>query len=190
MMRNLFLTITLLLFFSGCNLREREKALDERAALLDQKEQELVLKERSLQLREEELMKRFQNADSINVKDSSGVILPSLPGTWAVKMVCTEATCPGSAVGDIKNESWQISYQQNNILVRAMAGQQLVRIYSGKYNGNEIELSETREGEPAASSAKMTVRLRIVDAMTLEGHREIIRDANCKTVYSVNMTKQ
>ncbi|MBA2745554.1 MAG: hypothetical protein H0U44_04935 [Flavisolibacter sp.] len=180
----------LIMIFSGCNMRERERQLDQRSAALDQKEQELVLKERSLQLKEEELLKKEQQADSIKLVDTTAVYNPGLVGIWSVRMVGTEATCPGSAVGDTKTETWHLSYQNNNILVKAMTGDQLVRVYSGTYNGKTIELSEDRESSAATPSTSMIVRLRIMNQNLLEGQREILRDAQCKIVYSVQMTRQ
>lgn len=189
MVRKLVIISSILIFLTSCSLREREQALDKRSSELDQKEQELLLKEKSLQLKEEALKKRDSLSGS-TAEDSSGVVDPHLPGNWAVKMVCTEASCPGSAVGDTKNETWQVSYQGKNILVRAMTGKQLVRVYSGFYNGSFIELEEDHQDQDAPSASKFNVRLTKTDSLTLEGHREIIRDGNCKIVYSVNMTKQ
>jgi hypothetical protein len=185
----LVIITSFLIFLNSCSLREREEALDKRSVELDQKEQELLLKERSLQLKEEELKKRDSLSGSIAL-DSTGMYDPHLVGLWAVKMVCTEATCPGSAVGDTKNETWQVSFQNKNILVRAQAGSQLVRVYSGRLNGNFIELEEDHQTNPTTAASKISVRLTKTDSVTLEGHREINRDGNCKIVYSVNMSKQ
>jgi superfamily I DNA and/or RNA helicase len=189
MIRSFMMLVIVLSLFPGCNLREREKSLDQRSQSLDQREQELLLKERSLQLKEEELLKRELPADSVQLTDTTAVYDASLIGAWAVKMVCTEATCPGSAVGDTKNETWNLSYQNNTLLVRAMTGNQLVRVYSGIYNGSLIELSEDRDMTATAPASKMTVRLRVLNNNTLEGQREIIREGNCKILYSVNMTR-
>jgi hypothetical protein len=63
-------------------------------------------------------------------------------------------------------------------------------VYSGFYNGNNIELEADRQSKEVAAASKMSVRLRKTDSLTLEGQREIIRDGNCKIVYSVNMTKK
>ena len=188
MIRNLVFIFSVFIFFNSCNLREREQALDKRSSELDQKEQELLLKEKSLQLKEEELKKKDSLSGS-STMDSTGVYDPGFLGSWSVKMVCTEATCPGSAVGDTKNETWHFSYQDKNILVRAMVGDRLVRVYSGIYNGNIMELEADRESKEVAAATKMNVRLRKADSLTLEGHREIIGVGNCKIVYSVNMTK-
>ena len=61
-------------------------------------------------------------------------------------------------------------------MVRALAGDQLVRVYSGFYNGNNIELEADRQSKEVAAASKMSVRLRKTDSLSLEGHREIIRD--------------
>jgi hypothetical protein len=189
-MRTILFALTILAFFSGCNIREREQQLDERAALLDQKEQELLLKEKSLVLREQVLISKENKKDSTILSDTAAVFEPALQGSWSVNMLCTEATCPGSAVGDTKNEVWQFSFQDKTILVRAMSGEQLVRVYSGIYNGNVIDLAENTAKPNQQLLSKISVRLRITDSISLEGHREILREGNCRIVYHVNMTKQ
>src|SRR4051794_24424190 len=131
---------TLLLVMSfvalGCGLRDREQELEKRLNEVNQKEQELLLKEKSLQLKEEELAKKEKLVDSSskNLTDSFFSQHPQLPGTWNVTMRCTETTCQGSAVGDTKNEQWEISYQEKTIVAQAFSDNKLVRVYSGSNN--------------------------------------------------------
>jgi hypothetical protein len=108
-MKYLFLFLVMSFTASGCGMRERELKLDQKMSEINQKEQELLLKEKSLQLKEEELAKKEELLDSSSRSpvDTFLVQHPQLPGKWNVTMRCTETTCPGSAVGDTKNEQWK-----------------------------------------------------------------------------------
>ena len=105
-------------------------------------------------------------------------------------MVCTETTCPGSAVGDSKTETWDIQYINNKVIAKAQSGEQLVRVYTGIYTGNTLELVENNESTGTQPATKMVVQLRIVNPRSMEGQREIIREGNCKILYSLQLTKQ
>ena len=186
----LILTLLIFLVLSGCDIRQREESLQKKEATLNEKEQQLLLRERTLQLREEELASWKQRMDSTTVADSTAKVDSSLIGTWAVQMTCTETNCPGSAVGDVKTENWEIGYQDRNVIAKAKVNNELVRVYSGFYTGNTLELLETHETQTQAT-AKMVVRLRIVNDKQLEGQREIERLAeSCKIIYAVTMKKQ
>jgi hypothetical protein len=174
----------------GCGVREREKALDAKAVALDQREQELLLREKSLQLKEEEFLRKEQLRDSTQKTDSLVSINPQLTGTWSVKMTCTETTCSSSAVGDTRTEQWHINYQDNNLIVRAMSGDQLIRVYTGTYTNESLDLVNDPTAVASQPAAKMVVRLRVTSNNTMEGQREILREGNCRIVYAMQMTKQ
>ena len=178
----------MLLILPGCDLRQREEFLQKKEAELNQKEQELLLREKTLQLKEEELRK-VQQGDSTAISDTTALYNPGIIGFWGVKMICTETTCPGSAVGDSKTEQWNISYESNNIIAKAMDNDKLVRTYVGKPHADVIELTE-RLADTSQVSASMIVRLRLIDNNRMEGQREIVRDRDCKVVYSLQMEKQ
>ena len=186
----LILILILTSFLQGCDLRQREEALNQKEALLNQREQELLLKEKTLQLKEEDLVKREQRIDSTRLQDSVAVYNAALPGTWDVKMVGSETTCPGSAVGDTKNEIWEITYQENNVIAKAMVNDELVRTYSGFFTGNTLELVDTRENVPGQPPTRIVVRLRLAKENVLEGTREIERIGECKIVYQIVMNKK
>ncbi|MEO6720303.1 MAG: hypothetical protein ABIN67_08050 [Ferruginibacter sp.] len=176
---------------TGCGLREREQELDKKVADLNQKEQELLLKEKSLQLKEQELAQKEKLLDSSSKHpvDSTIALYPQLEGKWDVTMRCTETNCTGSAVGDTKNEQWQIGYQNGGIVVEAFSGNKLVRIYSGSSNGNTIELSAATDTAEATSAAKMIVRIKEIKGNEMTGQREIIRPENCQILYSLEFKK-
>lgn len=178
--------MALFLLGTGCDYQKRNEELQKKEEALNQKEQELSLKEKTLQLKEEELLKAKQKLDSSVIADSNHRVDPAITGNWSVKMVCTEATCTGSAVGDTKSEDWNLSYQGNTIIAKAMSGGQLVRTYLGFYTGNTVELLENRD--TSASHVKMVVRLRMTDGSHMEGQREIIRE-DCKVIYDLKLEK-
>lgn len=180
-----------ILLFSGCDLREREEKLQQEQEQLVQKELALLSKEKELQIREQELVKREQKLDSTiqGVPKDTGIYKAALVGLWTVKMNCTETDCPGSAVGDTKTEQWDISYQNHTVIAKALVDEKLVRIYSGLYTGNSLELTAQQIDTASQNSAQIVVRLEETEGGNLEGRREITRASNCKTIYAVNMVK-
>ncbi|MDB5263618.1 MAG: hypothetical protein JWQ14_2901 [Adhaeribacter sp.] len=190
------LYVTLLFIFtgSGCGLREREASVQERETALGQREKALLEKENILQLKEAELANREQQLkkatppDTIN-QPTVDVINPALVGRWNARMMCTETTCTGSAVGDTKTETWEISYQDGQVVAKAMTGENLARIYTGTYRNDLLQLTERVELSAAAPATQMVVRLTLVDPTTLEGQREIIRSGDCKIVYALQLNK-
>lgn len=190
-MKNSFLFFCFSAFLlQGCSLKSREESLSKREGLIQQREQELLLKEKTLQLKEEELNIKQQLLDSVSVVDTASSYNAQLIGVWNVEMICTETTCPGSAVGDAKTETWEIGYQDNNIIAQAKVNNELVRVYSGTYSENTLELTATVERTADQPSAKITTRLRLVNDSGMEGQREIERDNQCKIVYSMQMDRK
>lgn len=188
-MKPYVLLLVIMVCFSSCSVREREKELEERSVALDQKEQELLLKEQTLKLKEDELSAKEHRIDSTlqySVQDSTAVN-PVYLGVWHVRMNCVETSCTGSAVGDSKIESWTIDSADNGIIARARVGDQLVRVYSGRQQGSYLQLS-SEEGAGKGSNVRMTVRLTI-SGDGLEGRREINRQGDCRIVYSLELKR-
>jgi hypothetical protein len=181
--------LLLLLFFlslSGCDYRKREEEIKRRQDLLSLKEQELILKEKSLAIKEADLLHRERFLDSTLNTDTALQYNPALAGTWHVRMTCIEATCKSSAVGDTRNEDWEILYQARAIIVKVISNEQLIRVYTGFFTGNTIELIEKRSD--ADGEVNMVVRLRMIDDTKMEGQREITRE-NCKVIYDLKLEK-
>jgi hypothetical protein len=176
----------------GCGLRQRELELEKKMNEVNRKEQELFLKEQSLQLKEEELSKKEKHLDSSakNRADSFFAKRPELPGNWNVTMRCIETTCAGSAIGDTKNEHWEISYQDNQTVAKAFSDNKLVRVYSSSNNGSEFELSSEPDNPDPSGSTRMIVRLQVINEKQIGGQREIIRPDNCHIIYSLELKKQ
>lgn len=182
------LCLIVFLVMPGCEASQHEKELEKKARELQQKEEELQAKELALNLKEKELAQQVKSLDSTR-QDSTFIYDPNLIGLWVVKMECIETTCPGSAVGDTKTEEWELSYQGDNIVAKALVGGNLIRVYRGIYTGNTLELIEGRQGTAKEPATKMVVRLRMTGKQTMEGQRDIIRDGYCKTIYAVSMSK-
>lgn len=191
-----YLPLLLVFTFSGCGLQEREARLQEKETQLTQKEQELAVKEKNLQLKEQELILKEEQlnkgqgpaADTAG-QQAGGIFYPGLIGKWNATMTCIETTCPGSAIGDTKTETWELSYQGPRVIARVMAGEGLVRIYTGSYRNNLLELTENVALSSAAPATKMVVRLTLLDQTTLEGRREIIRTGECRIIYALQLEK-
>lgn len=190
--RLIFFTVLFIFVFSGCNLRKREIEVEKRTAEMNEREQQLTLKEQSLEFRENLLIEREKILDSTSRKianDSLYKKFPQLPGIWNVKMICTETNCPGSAVGDTKTEQWDFTFQDNMIIATAVTNNQLVRVYSGHYTGNNIRLTVQKDSADNQTS-KMAVRLQNIKDKEIEGEREIIQSGGCRIVYSLQFRKQ
>lgn len=184
----------LICFFllSSCGLREREKQLQQKTQEINQKEQQLLLKEKELQTRLEEVEKRENKLDSSGslVLRDTVAINPDFLGEWDVKMQCTETNCSGSAVGDTKLETWIIEQKENEIIARAMSGNNLVRAYTGNFNGNLLILNNEQEDPEHKVLSRMSVRLQKVKDNQLEGRREITRVGECRILYELELKRK
>lgn len=143
-------------------------------------------------MKEDELAQKEKLLDSSskNPTDSFIALHPQLPGKWDVTMRCTETNCFGSAVGDTKNEQWEISYQNGGIVAQAFSGNKPVRVYSGSGNGNTIELSTATDTPEANSVTKMIVRIQEIKDNEMTGQRDIIRPDNCHIIYALELKRQ
>lgn len=188
-MKNNVRYLFFVLLVASCNADQEE--LDKKLAEVNRKEQELILKEKSLQLREDELNERTKRLDSSSKKsaDSLLVLQPQVPGKWNVTMRCTETNCSGSAVGDVKIEQWEISYQNNEIIANAYSDNKLVRVYLGTSTGTAIELSTQPETGDQNQNTQMIVRIQEIKEKEMTGQRDIIRPDNCHIVYSLDFKK-
>lgn len=192
MKRSIIFSVLCIIIFSGCNSRQREVELDKKLAEVNEKAQQLTLKEQSLDFREQQLNDREKELDSTTRKianDSLIILHPKLPGMWNVKMLSTETNCPGSAVGDIKNEQWEFRIQDNGVIASAISNNALVRVYSGEYSNNLLRLT-LQQDSSVKESTRMIVRLQQVQNDQMTGEREIIQPGGCRILYSLQLKKQ
>jgi hypothetical protein len=191
----ILLLFCLLFTISSCGLQEQRKQLHQEQMLLQQKEQELSLKEQELDEREAILNERQKSIDSVLVqKDTLSSLYPMVSGNWIVKMVCTETTCPGSALGDTKVEQWSVSFQNNLVVAKAMNNKmQLTRIYTGSIDATgQINLvaQSTAADLESSQSVKIIIQLKQRNRGSMDGQREIIQPGNCHIVYSLDLKRQ
>lgn len=189
-MKSLAMIMLLVFCFQSCGLREREKELDAKTKEVNEKEQQLMLREKAIELKEKELMSLQQKLDSTGVqlpKDTVAVN-PEFLGEWNVRMNCIETSCQGSAVGDTKTETWLIEKQENNITAKAMSANQLVRAYTGRFNGSFLVLNATQT-DSSKVQARITVRLQRINTGQLEGQREISRPGDCRILYELQLKR-
>lgn len=190
-MHKLVLLLILLLTFSSCDFQKREKELENKELELNQKEQALNLKEHSLLIREEKLNEKELKLDSSAITfDTLSGLYPNLTGKWSVKMICSETTCPGSAIGDTKTETWDITIQNNAIIAAASNNGKLSRIYSGSVQLDRLELISENTDQETQQKVKMIVRLKQTKEGTLTGTRDIIRTEDCHILYDLELKKQ
>lgn len=187
-MKYVFCLLTAAFLMPGCGLQEKEQALKKKEVELNQKEQELILREKTLQFKEEEVAQKERRLDTL-AKDSAFMFHPNLSGIWSTKMTCVETTCTGSAVGDVKIEKWTFSYEGNHIIARVISDNKLVRVYTGAFNANTLELTQFTEATPTSPATRMNVRLMVKDDTHLEGQREIVRENECRITYAVQIEK-
>jgi hypothetical protein len=185
------LLFAVLLLSLGCGQAEREKKLAAREKQVMEQQQELILKANELALKEDQLHKLAKSLDSAHViEDSLKVKFPQLPGKWNVSMVCSVATCSGSAVGDTKTEQWTFSISGSSVIAQAFTKNVLSRVYVGQYKDGLLQLTAQSADTTLNSNTQINVFLRQMnDSLTLGGKRSIIRP-DCQIIYNLTMKKQ
>lgn len=191
-----YLTIvTGICLLSGCGLQEQRQQLKQESVLLRQKEQELALRGQELDAREQLLNERQMKMDSVLIgKDTLSKIFPEIPGRWLAKMVCTDAGCPGSALGDTKVEQWAVTFQNNMVVVKAMNNKfQLTRIYTGSIAPDgQVSLKAQAPDDSLSTSqyAQISIQLKQTKNDAMQGQRDIIQPEGCHLTYSLDLKKQ
>lgn len=182
---------TFLLIAAGlgsCGFEERKQALDARETSLKEREQNLLVKEKMLLQLEDSIKLSIAKQDSLTLSlKNIGLPLPdSLQGTWNVNMLCTQTNCSGSAVGDTRKESWTFTGgDSTGVYVKAMQGENLVRVYSGIFDGSGFVLSTPNvSGEVNATT--MNVKLNVNTPDKLSGTRIIQQADGCTITYKID----
>ena len=188
--RLLIILLSLILFPQfGCGFEKRKQQLDDREQALIAREQMVMIKEKQLKLLEDSLKKNFEKVDSANLSriEQSFPLPDSLAGNWNVSMVCTQTNCTGFAVGDIRKETWQIASVNNAVTIRALQGEKLIRVYTGKFTGTQLKLATP---ETVQATTLMNVELNIDNSTKMSGQRIITQPDGCSTVFKADLDKQ
>jgi hypothetical protein len=191
MYKKLSALLVLLSFFmfSRCGKSASDKKLESKEKELQQKEQYLNTFEQQLKARELEVRKRERLLDSLKPRqDSTGVYNPRIVGTWNITMECTETTCEGSAIGDKKTEQWNITYESNRVVARATVEKRLVRVYTGLFVENSIQLT-ARQNSDTETHIDVTLSPHPTVPNTMEGQRIINQGGKCKIIYQLKAEK-
>lgn len=180
-----------LLFSLGCGQAEREQKLAAREKQVMEQQQELILKANELALKEARLQKLAKSLDSSSIlQDSLEARFPHLAGNWEVQMICTQATCTGSAVGDSKTERWAISLAGGSVIAQAYTKNVLSRVYVGNYQDGLLQLAAQSADSATEGAAQINVFLQqSADSLSMTGKRSITRPG-CQIVYNLTMKKQ
>lgn len=179
---------------SSCGIQEQRQKLLQKEQALREKEQGLTLKEQELNTREQALNERQKKMDSVlTMPDTLITKYPNLIGNWTVKMVCTETSCSGSALGDTKVEEWSLSFSNNQVVVKAMNNKkQLTRVYTGyiAIDGTIVLMAKIPESDSnALLASQINVNLTQGKMGMMTGQREILHPENCRILYSLNLKK-
>jgi hypothetical protein len=159
-----------------------------REAALNEKARNLEILEQELNSRSQELAARERVLDSIqHLNDTTSKFNADLIGNWSTSMRCTETSCEGSAVGDTKSEKWEISYQDNQVKLKAFVNSQLIGEYSGLFSDDGLVVTAKRG--PAESTTLITVTLSPPVGNKMSGTRVINQAGKCSIVYALEMQK-
>jgi len=175
----------------GCGQAEREQKLAAREKQVMEQQQELILKANELALKEAKLQQLSKTLDSAHYnEDSLSSEFPQLEGKWDVNMICSLATCKGSAVGDTKTEQWTFSLVGGSVMAQAYTKNILSRVYLGKYQNGLLALTAQSADSIMDKGAQITVSLKeMSDSLSMEGKRSIVRP-DCQIVYNLTLKKQ
>jgi hypothetical protein len=134
---------TFFILFAGsfllisCDYKEKEKSLTER-------EMQLLEKEKTFAKKESEYQSLLKMRDSIfSKKDSVKIALwpAEIAGPWSGKVICTESNCSDYVVGDQRTDTWEFDSDSIHLFAKIINNNNLVRVYSGKFENNEIRLN-------------------------------------------------
>jgi hypothetical protein len=182
-MKKIYLLLFLLIVFS-CNNAETQQ-MKARGIALEKLRDSLLVKERELDLKAQELEKREQMLDTTNNNVPEGIINPNLTGKWQVRMTCVETNCTGSAIGDVRNEQWNLSYRNDLFIVEGLTNGAVNTLYTGLYNGNELQLN----ADNTATGTAISIILTPAEGGTMVGRREVTQAGGCKIFYRLNLSK-
>jgi hypothetical protein len=168
---------------ASCKDGKNETDTVDSVATVKQREKAVSKKEKSLEIKENELATKEAYLDSmLRQIDTTGIYNSKIIGDWTLKMLCTETSCTGSAIGDTRTEQWNFSYQENRVLVHSSLNKKPLRDYSGLYKGTSLILAVKKIN---STDASIYVRLFFTNDNKMEGRREVTQEDGCKIVYTL-----
>lgn len=184
-MKNPVLLIFLLFFLVNCDNKEKSNELMQR-------EQQLLDKEKLFAQKEAEYQSLLKMRDSIfNQQHSDYVKIVKWPdeiaGAWTGKVICTESNCSDYVVGDQRTDTWEFASDSIQLFSKIINNNNLVRLYSGKFENNEIKLN-FKTDSTAKKQVDMNVLLNDISDTKMKGVRTIAVD-NCMAKFSVELIR-
>ncbi|MFL9834813.1 hypothetical protein [Chryseobacterium terrae] len=184
-MKNLLLLISLFFMLFSCNNKDKENDLILR-------EKELLNKEKSFAQKEAEYRSLLKMRDSIfNDKDSDSIKISKwsdeISGAWTGKVICTESNCSDYVIGDQRTDTWEFDSDSIQLFTKIINNNNLVRLYSGKFENNEIKLN-FKTDSTAKKRVNMDVLLNEISPSKIRGTRTITVD-NCMAKFSVELVR-
>ncbi|WP_363315996.1 hypothetical protein, partial [Chryseobacterium sp.] len=179
-----FLFISVAFLLMSCTNKEKEQQIAER-------EKQLLEKEKLFAQKESQYQALLKMRDSIfSHKDS--VIIPTWPqeiaGIWNSKVICTESNCSEYVVGDQRSDIWEFDHDSTQLVVKIINNNNLVRLYTGKFENNEIKLN-FKTDSTASKKVEMNVVLNDISDTKIKGIRTITSDNNCTAKFSVELVR-
>lgn len=184
-MKNSILLIPLLFLLFSCD--NKDKAND-----LALREKELLNKEKSFAQKEAEYQSLLKMRDSIfNHQNSDSIRIikwsDEISGAWTGKVICTESNCSDYVVGDQRTDTWEFDSDSIQLFTKIINNNNLVRLYSGKFENNEIKLN-FKTDSTAKKQVDMNVLLNEISPNKIRGIRTVAVD-NCVAKFSVELIR-
>lgn len=173
------------ILFAACTSKEREDNLKSR-------EQDLLEKEKQFAMKEADYQALLKLRDSLlfTIKDTPVLlILPeTIAGQWSSKVVCIESACPDYVVGDQRTDIWEFGSDSDQVIVKNINNNNLIRVYTGSYDGAEIKLG-FKTDSAAAKQVEMQVLLNDIKENKIRGTRSVTVDNKCNAKFSVDLDR-
>lgn len=172
------------LFLISCDHKAKEQNLLDR-------EKQLLEKEKIFANKEFEYQSLIKMRDSIFAKKDSVTIVKwpdEISGSWNGKVICTESNCSDYAVGDQRTDMWDFDSDSTHLTTKIINNNNLVRLYSGKFENNEIKLN-FKTDSTAKKKVDMNVLLNDISDNKIKGTRTIIADNGCMAKFSVELVR-
>lgn len=180
-----FIFLVLFLIFQSCDDKEKNQQLTDR-------ENVLLEKEKLFAKKESEYQSLINMRDSIFNKKDSVETVKKWPaevfGTWTGKVICTESSCSDYVIGDQRIDTWEFDSDSTQLFSKIVNNNKLVRLYSGKFENNEVKLNYKTDST-AEKSVEMNVLLNEISANKIRGTRTVSVDNKCTAKFSVELTR-
>lgn len=185
MLKNtVFIILTVSVFLISCNDKKKENNLEVR-------EKELLEKEKLFAQKESEYQVLLKMRDSIFTKKDSVTVVSwpaAVAGSWTGKVICTESNCSDYVVGDQRTDTWEFDSDSTQLMTKIINNNNLVRIYSGKFENNEAKLN-FKTDSTSKKQVEMNILLNDITPNKIRGTRTIAVDNSCTAKFSVELVR-